>query len=113
MTFWTRSSTSASCWRTWASSRLAMSRTWPRGSMQPVIVLATGPRSSTGASRSDSRWCRPPRRWRGRAAGAGAVAVEGAGAGERVGDLEELLGGQLRADGGPADDEADVVQPGE
>src|SRR5262249_9487268 len=39
-----------------------------------------------------------------------AVAVHVAGAGEGVGHLEELLDGQLRADGGAADDEADVVQ---
>ena len=73
--------------------------------MQPVIVLATGPRSSTGASRSD----RPPQL----VAEPHAIAVDVAGAAEGVGHFEELLDGELGADGGAADDQPHVVQAAE
>ena len=42
-----------------------------------------------------------------------AIAIERAGRGQRVGDLKELLGREHGADGGPADEQADVVHAAE
>ena len=66
------------------------------------MVLATRPRSSTGVEQVDEplKLVVEPH----------AVAVHVAGAGERVGDFEELLGGEHGADGGAAGQQADVVQ---
>jgi hypothetical protein len=41
------------------------------------------------------------------------VAVDGPGAGERLGDFEELLRAEHRADARPADEQADIVQTAE
>ena len=73
--------------------------------MQPLIDLPTAPRSSIPASSVDEA---------GELLGEPhPVAVDRAGAGQGLGDFEELLGGEHRADGGPADEQADVVQPAE
>ena len=41
------------------------------------------------------------------------IAKDAAGTGQRVGHFEELFDGQRRADGGPADQQTDVVEAGE
>ena len=77
----------------------------PRLSMQPVIALATGPRSSTGASRSISR-AMPFGQ-------SHAIAIHVAGAAERVGDFQQLLDASAARRWRPGGRQADVVQPGE
>ena len=101
----TFSSRSKSFWRTAASSRLAMSRTWPRPSMQPPIDLADDAQVFDAGEHFDEagEMLGKPH----------AIAVNSPGAGQRFADLEELLGRQHGADGGPAREQPNVVQSGE